>query len=92
MSKAKQWKTGGEEDKLLKKLIRSGKINKYSKPCTVQNLHPEMFGGFNDQVMRNHLNIVKRSQGLFCKSLNEMIVIEMLFTITIILFSSGRGR
>lgn len=34
-----------------------------------------VFGGFNAQVMRNHLNVVKRASGLFCKLLNEMIVI-----------------
>lgn len=73
--KPKQWKTGGEEDKLLKKMIKQGKINKYTTPSSVQSKHPAVFGEFNPQVMRNHLNAVKRANGLFCKLLNEMTII-----------------
>lgn len=73
MVKPKQWKTGGQEDKMIQKLIKKGKINKYTKPTTLQSDHPGMFGSFNAQVMRNHLNIAKRASGLMCKSSNQTI-------------------
>lgn len=63
----KQWKAGGKKHKLLKKLNKKGKINKYTRPATLQGQHPAVFGSFNSQVMRNHLNDFKRANGLYCK-------------------------
>lgn len=74
MGKKKQWKSGGAEDKLIKKLIKDGKINKHTTPQTVQSKYPAAFGEFNSQVMRNHLKAVKRAEGLFCKLINEISV------------------
>lgn len=63
----KKWTTDGEEDKKLQSLISDGKINKYTKPADLQKDHPKIFGPFSLQVMRNHLNMAKRANGLYCK-------------------------
>lgn len=71
MGKAKQWKKGGDEDKLIIKLIKQGKITASTKPAHLKADYPEQFGGFSSNVMRNHLNILKFSHGLFCKNKYE---------------------
>lgn len=70
MGKMKQWKKGGDEDKFILKMIRQGKITATTKPAVLKAEYPQMFGGFSSNVMRNHLNILKFSNGLFCKNQN----------------------
>lgn len=65
MGKTKQWKQGGEEDKILKKLVTKGKINKYTKPANLQRDYPAVFGEFTPNVIRNHFTSIKRDMGLF---------------------------
>lgn len=67
MGKVKSWKNGGEEDKFIEKLIKKGKINKYTKPMALKKAHPDVFGEYTINVVRNHLNIIKRRNGLYCK-------------------------
>ncbi|KAJ6639314.1 hypothetical protein Bhyg_12058 [Pseudolycoriella hygida] len=47
------------------KLIRQGKINQDTKPSTLMAEHPSVFGEFSSSVVRNHLNVLKMSYGLF---------------------------
>lgn len=63
----KMWKADGPEDKKIQNLIENGKVNKYTKPSTLQRDYPNIFGSFSPQVMRNHLNAAKRRSGLYCK-------------------------
>lgn len=67
MGRTKQWKNGGEQDKFIVKLIKQGKIHKNTKPATLKADYPNLFAEFSPNVMRNHLNILKRSNGLYCK-------------------------
>lgn len=67
----KQWKNDGEEDNKLRSLLTKGKINKFTKPVDLQKDYPEVFGSFSLQVMRNHLNAVKRTNGLYRKCDNK---------------------
>lgn len=67
MGKIKQWKAGGEEDKFIEKLISQGKINKYTKPSFLKEKNPAMFNQFSANVVRNHLSMLKRNNGLYCK-------------------------
>lgn len=64
---SKHWKTDGEEDKFLKKLIQKGKVNKNTNARTLLSDYPAVFGTFSENVVRNHLNVAKRSSGLYCK-------------------------
>lgn len=66
MAKRKQWKNGGEHDKFVEKLIKQGKINKYTKPGSLKASYPAMFADFSSNVVRNHLSALKRSNGLYC--------------------------
>lgn len=63
----KQWKNGGEEDKFIIKLMKTGKINKYTKPLTIKKEYPHLFNEFSTCVVRNHLNDLKRNNGLYRK-------------------------
>lgn len=63
---SKQWKTDGDEDKFIVKHIKSGKINKNTTPRALMNDFPAVFGSFSENVVRNHLNLAKRKNGLFC--------------------------
>lgn len=63
----KTWRKGGTEDKFIKKLIKSGKIHRFSKPQKLITDHPEIFSGFTANVVRNHLNLLKRENGLYRK-------------------------
>ncbi|KAJ6634577.1 hypothetical protein Bhyg_13151 [Pseudolycoriella hygida] len=67
MGKTKQWKKNGEQDKFILKLMRNGKINKDTKPVTLQKDHPALFGDFSTNVIRNHLNMLKMSYGIFLR-------------------------
>lgn len=67
MGKTVQWKNEGEQDKFIVKLIREGKIHKATKPAFLKATYPSVFGNFSLNVIRNHLNLLKRSSGLFCK-------------------------
>lgn len=63
----KQWKSGGMEDKMIKKLIKNGKVHKHTKPAWLQQEYPAVFDHYNVGVIRNHLNDLKRKCGLMCK-------------------------
>lgn len=71
----KQWKVNGEQDKYIVKLIKRGIVNKYTKPLTLKNDYPGVFGTFTENVIRNHLNDVKRRNGLYCKFINELFLL-----------------
>lgn len=86
MPKVKQWKKGGEEDKFILKLIRQGKITAQTKPNALKAEYPNIFGGFSSNVMRNHLNILKFSNGLFCKK-NIRITLPCSVFLYVIFFS-----
>lgn len=81
----KTWKTGGEEDKFIKKLIRSGKIHKYTKPTKLIHDHPDVFGGYSSNVVRNHLNSLKRANGLYRELL---LVFNIVYRSSDLSFSS----
>ena len=49
----KMWKNGSDEDKFIVKLIKKGKVNKYTKPSTLKADYPAMFGDFTGNVIRN---------------------------------------
>lgn len=66
-AKQTQWKSGGEEDKTLTKLIKQGKVNKFTTPSNLKCEHPAIFGSFTTEVIRNHLNTAKRTNDLYCK-------------------------
>lgn len=51
MGKVKVWKNGG----------------KNTKPSSMKEKYPTMFSGFSDNLIRNHLNDLKRKKGLYCK-------------------------
>lgn len=73
MSKiGKKWVRGGEEDQFIIMAIKEGKVTKYSKPAQIKKLNPTMFVGFSTNVIRNHLNELKRSNGLYCKFNNKI--------------------
>ena len=63
----KVWKDGGVEDKFILKLIKQGKVHKNTKPKQLVELNPEIFRDFSDNVVRNHLNSLKRQNGLYRK-------------------------
>ena len=67
MGKVKTWTNGGDEDKYVIKLIKDGKVTKNTKPKDLVSNYPKMFGDFSSNVVRNHLNALKRSNGLYCK-------------------------
>ncbi|KAJ6642859.1 hypothetical protein Bhyg_07815 [Pseudolycoriella hygida] len=67
MGKTKQRKKNVEQDKFIVKLMRNGKINKDTKPVTLQKDHPALFGDFSTNVIRNHLNMLKMSYGMFLR-------------------------
>ncbi len=67
MGKVKQWRQGGEEDKFIEKKIKKGEINKHTPAKTLVQKWPGMFGSFSENVIRNHLNLVKRAKGLYRK-------------------------
>lgn len=62
---AKLWKCGGAEDKFLQKLIDKGQVNNNTIPSALKQQYPHIFNGFSLPVIRNHLNDVKRRNGLF---------------------------
>lgn len=70
---AKKWIAGGKEDKFILKLIKEGKITKYTNPNFLQKEFPKYFSEFTLQVIRNHLNELKRSNGLYCKFKEKFI-------------------
>lgn len=61
-----QWKHEGEQDKFIVKLIKDGKIHKDTKPAFLKATYPAVFGAFTINVIRNHLNVLKRAAGIFC--------------------------
>lgn len=69
MGKVKLWKNGGPEDKFIGKLIDEGKFTKNSKPKSLKREHPKMFEDFSNNVIRNHINDLKRRNGLYCMKL-----------------------
>ncbi|KAJ6642687.1 hypothetical protein Bhyg_07640, partial [Pseudolycoriella hygida] len=48
-----------------------GKIHKATKPAFLKATYLSIFGNFSLNVIRNHLNLLKRSSGLFLVDLNE---------------------
>lgn len=62
-----KWTTDGTQDKFLEKLIREGKITKETSPGSIKNEYPRVFDNFTTAVIRNHLNHLKRRNGMFCK-------------------------
>lgn len=66
MGKVKVWKNGGREDRFLERMFDQGKISKNIKPIALKRQFPLMFDEFSNNVIRNHLNEVKRRNGLYC--------------------------
>jgi hypothetical protein len=64
---SKQWRSGGEEDKFVINLIKDGKVTKKTSAADLKSWHPTIFGEFNDQVVRNHLHVLKLAKGLLRK-------------------------
>lgn len=61
----KSWLTNGAEDKFLHKLAEKGKITKDTKPNYLRDEYPDVFGRHSENVVRNHLNVFKRSNGSY---------------------------
>lgn len=78
MGKTKQWKSGGDEDKYIKKLIKQRKVTKFTKPPYLLSEHPSIFSGFSSNVIRNHLNEMKRKCGLFGRQ-NQILNVVNVF-------------
>lgn len=76
----KQWKSDGEADKFLYKLIEQKKITRNTNPRTLTNDYPSIFGAFSENVVRNHLNIAKRATGLYREQLNCYLKLYSIFT------------
>lgn len=68
--KSSSWKTGGNEDTVLIDLIKTGKVTKHTKPTELKKMN-EIFKKHSDSAIRNHLNEMKRRQGLHCKFYND---------------------
>lgn len=79
--KGKCWKSGGPEDKFIIKLIQKKEITKKTKPSFLKDNYPDRFGDFSLQVIRNHLNELKRTNGLYCKFLIGLLC--LLFVVLI---------
>jgi len=68
MGKLKKiWKQNGPEDKFLTKLIKDGRVSKNTTASLLKKQHPEIFSDFTCNVVRNHLNELKRVNGMYCK-------------------------
>lgn len=76
---SKTWKTNGPEDKFMIKLLKSGKITKNSKPNHIKKEYPQIFNDFSNEVIRNHLNELKRKHGIYCEYLNSFLIHQMKF-------------
>lgn len=61
------WKSNGKEDRFIEKLISKGKVDKNTVPGYLKKEYPQIFNGFSTAVIRNHLNDVKRRNGIFCE-------------------------
>ena len=53
--KAPQWCNGGEEDKMLWKMLSNGDITTSQRPMEIKNKFVDMFGHFSDNVFRHNL-------------------------------------
>ncbi|KAJ6648088.1 hypothetical protein Bhyg_03313 [Pseudolycoriella hygida] len=71
------WKNDGEEDKFIVKLIKQGKVHKLTSPAFLKSTYPVVFGAFSLNVIRNHLNALKRNSGLFLEDLSEDQITEL---------------
>lgn len=60
------WKNGGKEDRFIERLISEGLFTKNTKPYAMKERFPAIFGDFSENVIRNHLNDLKRKHGLYC--------------------------
>lgn len=63
--KKKVWKQNGEEDRYIIEQIKEGRITKHTKPIELSSL--DLFKGYSSNVIRNHLNLMKRTHGLYCE-------------------------
>ncbi len=86
----KIWNKNGPEDTLILKLIKNGKITKNTKPSDIQKEYPNMFKDFSLDVMRNHVNMLKRYGGVYRKyllSIDKTFFLENLqFFLNFLLF------
>lgn len=91
-TKTKFWRHGGIEDKILEDMIDNGTLTTSTKPSSLKLMNSSVFGQFSDNVIRNHLNDVKRKRGLYCKK--KIIIFKV--TVAVIekmkssIFSGGR--
>jgi hypothetical protein len=60
----KTWKTNGDEDRHVLKLIKEGKVTKTTTALDLKNTYPEKYGEFSSAVIRNHLNVLKKAKGI----------------------------
>lgn len=68
MPKAR-WESDGKEDKFIEELIEEGKFTKHTTAKSLQKDYPKVFLSFNKNVVRNHMNDMKRKNGLYCMNL-----------------------
>lgn len=61
------WKTNGVQDKFLEKLILSRKVDKNTTPSSLKKEYPQIFNDFSTPVIRNHLLVLKRKNGMYRK-------------------------
>lgn len=78
MGKIRQWKNGGKEDQVVEQWIADGQISKNTKGSELKSMNPQVFGPFSNNVIRNHLNELKRRNGLYCTIVKSMIFTQRL--------------
>lgn len=70
----KVWRFGGKEDNFIEKLIETGRITKNTQASELKQSYPTMFKAFSDNVIKNHLNELKRRKNFTCKKFKFHIV------------------
>lgn len=88
MPKVRHWKNGGKEDQVVEKMINEGTITKNTKGSSLKDLNHAVFGVFSNNVIRNHLNELKRRNGLYCKTL-KLIYRRVWYKNAILILVSG---
>ena len=56
----KIWKTGGPEDQFIIEQLTNNVINTETRPAAILNTFPKVLGDFETQVVRNHINRLKK--------------------------------
>ena len=56
----KIWKTGGVEDQFIIEQLTNNVITTETRPAVILSTFPDVLGDFEQQVVRNHINRLKK--------------------------------